>query len=198
MDSLPQSNYIDALLWPGAKWPSNTITYSFMPSIPEIYKVAATGLAATVGVPVPWAILGTGVVEKATFTPFSNIQQGATQKALNLWAEVADIQFEQKVDKVLQLADILDLGVIESFLKGIGKWDEFADALDDYIGNFIGFPVAEGADIRFGSIYNSTSNSPGLAIPPFLTNALKIDQIRQTLADWIDDFIEPLLAQLVP
>jgi serralysin len=192
MDSLSQSNYVDALLWPGAKWPSNTITYSFMPSIPEIYKAAATGLAATVGVPVAWAILGTGVVEQATFTPFNNIQRGATQKALNLWAEVADIQFEQKVDKALQLADILDLGVIESFLKGISKWDEFADALDDYIGNFIGFPVVEGSNIRFGSISNPNSNSPGLGIPPLLTDALAVDQIRQTIADWIDNFIEPL------
>lgn len=127
-----------------------------------------------------------------TFTPFNNIQQGATERALNLWAEVADIQFEQKVDKTLQLADILDLGVIETFLKGIGKWDEFADALDDYVGNLIGFPVVEGANIRFGSIYNPTSDSPGLGIPPLLTDALAVDQIRQTIADWIDDFIEPL------
>jgi RTX calcium-binding nonapeptide repeat (4 copies) len=187
-----QSSYVDNILWPGAKWPNKIITYNFMPVIPEIYKVAATAFASAIGIPAPVGWVALNIIQQQIFKPFDEIQKIATEKALKLWEDVANIKFQRKEDIALQLADILSLPIIEPILKAVGKYDDFANALEKYIGNYIGFPVVVGANIRFGSIYNPTTTSGGLAIPPFVPELVKVDNIRQKIADAIDSFIDPI------
>ncbi|HEY9819691.1 MAG TPA: M10 family metallopeptidase C-terminal domain-containing protein [Candidatus Sericytochromatia bacterium] len=180
---------IDVLLWPGAEWSINTITYNFMPAVPEIYKATATGILGA-AIPLGWSVLAVEVIDNALFKPFDSVQQTGAERALGLWAEVADINFVRQEDAALELSDIVNLGPIEFALDSLGYWDDFTDALNNEISSLIGFPIVNGANIRFGSFYNSAPNQSALAIPPFAPQVTAVDQIKQKIGGWIDDFID--------
>ncbi len=186
-----KTDYINALLFPGSpKWPSNGITYNFLPDASSFQNYTPGALEAALDL----VNLDYSKVDD-NFVPFNDSQKAAAIKALNLWAEVADIQFFPKEDVALQLAEILDLGLVESGLKALGKWDDFADAIDEYVGDLIGFPVLDGADIRFGTTNAEKVEEPGtsgFAFRPPEDFFAQFNQTRQEIANFIDSFLAPL------
>ncbi|WP_404786142.1 cadherin-like domain-containing protein [Altericista sp. CCNU0014] len=171
---------VAALLPPGSpRWPSNfifpgtTVTYNFMPSLPISY-------------------LGKGI---NNFIPFDDLQIAAAENALDLWAKVANLNFERTEDKALQLADLIVIPLLKPALEAIDEWDNFANKLDNFIGNLIGFPVVEGANIRFGTSNLGTDNQgkpiDGQASYPPDDLLGQINQIRSSIADFIDILLEP-------
>ncbi len=187
------TNRIDALFYPGRpKWGTlvsgNEITYNFMESLPTIY---------TLGNAIKAVGIDAGGVVVDTFQPFDSNQRKAAQDALDIWAEVANITFKERQDTVLQLVDIVDLGIIKDFLtlplvKELKLYEKLAEALDDFVREKLGlpFPIVQGSDIRFGTDNQGTESS-GRAFPP-PDNALReVDELIKDIADLINDKIGP-------
>ena len=164
------------------RWISNTITYNFMPSLPIAYLKAPI-----------FEVIGKDAsgIEGKDFKPFTAIQKLAAEAALQLWADVADITFERKEDKALQLADFITPPSIKSILSAVNKYDDFADAIDEAAGKYLGFPVVEGADIRFGTDDQGDVSSGYAAYPPsnFLARA---EEAKNNFFDEIDRVIKPI------
>lgn len=177
-----------SLLYPGEpKWGTrfsgNTITYNFMPSIPEIYLPGNLIEAISID---------SGPLRNIdSFQPFDIRQQAAAEETLGLWASVANINFERREDTVLRLADIVNFGQLEDVLNFLGLYDDFARALDDRIGNLIGFPIISGADIRFGT--DDQDESAGRAFRPPDNLQGRFDELRRDIADFIDRYLGPFL-----
>jgi Ca2+-binding RTX toxin-like protein len=210
-----------------AKWPDKTITYNFMPSFPAQYHLAVNLTATTLGVglsPVLGGAVGlvANYVAAEKFSAFNNAQKVATRKALTLWSDVADITFREENDSELQLTDILELDTLSNILTGTREtgwkliddvWtkitekfnflDQFKNYIDEKIGERIGFPITDGADIRFGMFNNPVNGGSGFAIPPFSTPPLQgpglteIENIRQGIASDIDSFFNTLPSYVV-
>lgn len=183
----------ESLLYPGKpKWGTafsgNTITYNFMPSLPEAYLGGKILEAVTIDA---------GGLNVDSFKPFDKLQQNAAEEALKLWSEVADIKFKREEDVLLRLADIVDFGILDDVLNFLGLYDDFAKALDKAIGNLIGFPVVQGADIRFGTDDQGTDDQgktfSGRAFPPPDNFLSRLNELRTDIADFIDKYLAPVI-----
>ena len=183
--NLPKADKSDIqALFPEGKprWISNTITYNFMPSLPIAYIGGAnfkTYLADG---------LGTNPV---SFKPFVEGQKLAAEAALQVWADVANLNFERKEDKALQLADFLTPEPLKSILNAVNKYDDFADAVDRAAGKYLGFPVVEGADIRFGTDDQGDVSSGKGFYPPENIFA-KVEEAKNNFFYEIDRIIKPI------
>lgn len=177
----------ESLFYPGRpKWGTafsgNTITYNFMPSLPEIYFGGEVLEAVAVDA---------ASVNVDSFKPFDIRQEVVAEEALNLWSEVANIKFERQDDVLLRLADIVDFGILDDVLKFLGLYDDFAKALDKTIGKLIGFPVVQGADIRFGT--DDQDGSSGRAFPPRNDLWARFNELKTDIADFIDKYLSPVI-----
>jgi serralysin len=197
----PTSVEIDAVLYPNhPRWSTNTITYSFMPSLPEAYLPEQLANLAAIG------LLGGGLLElygadaslfpKAasfkTFDDFNESARPAAEKALQTWAEFANIQFKPVPDKLYQLADFVDLGVLEP-AKKIQAFESLINDIGNIIGKFLGisFPFAEPGDIRFGTTDLGDESAGSAGGPP--SNLIeKFGELRTNLINAIDEKIKPI------
>ncbi|WP_375499960.1 M10 family metallopeptidase C-terminal domain-containing protein [uncultured Nostoc sp.] len=164
------------------RWISNTITYNFMPSLPIAYLKAPI-----------FEVIGKDAsgIEGKDFKPFTESQKLAAEAALQLWADVANIKFERKVDKALQLADLLTPPKIKLALETIGKYDDFADSVDRVAGKYLGFPLVEGADIRFGTDDQGETSSGYAAYPPG-RRLERIEEAKNNFFDEVDRIINSI------
>jgi Ca2+-binding RTX toxin-like protein len=183
--NLPKADPSDIeALFPNGKpkWASNTITYNFMPSLPISY----------IGAPILETLRqdASGVSGK-DFKPFNQAQKLAAEAALKIWADAANITFQRKEDKALQLADFITPAPIKFILNAVGAYDDFADAIDDIAGKYIGFPVVEGADIRFGTD-DQGAESAGYAYYPASNLLENIEEAKNNFFDAVDSLIKPI------
>lgn len=127
--AIEQSEGFNALLWPlFPRWTSNTITYNFMPAIPEVYLVANLNSMFPADL-----VLDGAIPDPFSFKAFDNLQKLAAEEAMKLWAEVADIRFVRKEDSILQLSNYVTLGALQPVLEKFGKWSDFTNKLTNFI-----------------------------------------------------------------
>ena len=176
---------IKALLPEGTpRWISNAITYNFMPSLPIAYTNGSKLITRAVD----------GIGERfQNFQPLVESQKLAAEAALQLWADVANIKFERKADKALQLADFLTPPEIKYTLEAIKKYDDFANAVDKSAGKYFGFPVVEGSDIRFGTVDLGKERSGGAIYPPTREELKsRMEEAKNNFFDEVDRIIKPI------
>ena len=173
---------IDALFYPGQpKWGTfvsgNTITYSFLTTLPATYFPGNVieAIAEDSG----------GLPSKADFKAMDDLQKAAATKALNVWEEVADIKFKLRDKPQLQLLDLIDLGLLGDILKVVpGVYNAIAGELDNIIGKRLGFPIFAG-DIRFGT--DKQEGSSGRAYPPPSGAIEEVGELIRDIQDFFDN-----------
>jgi serralysin len=182
----PKADPNDAkALFPDGKprWSSNTITYNFMPSLPIAHINGEKIVTYIADSPDP--------DPTKSFKPLVEAQKQAAEAALQLWADVANLNFERKEDKALQLADFLTPPEIKYILGVVGKYDDFANAVDRTAGKYLGFPVVEGADIRLGTS-DQENDSSGFAFYPPENILARVEEAKNNFFDEVDQTIKPI------
>ena len=180
----------ESLLFEGRpRWITNTITYNFMQGVPE---APLPGLFRNI-IDESAKLFGKDLhdLHGRSFKAFDDKQEKAAEEALGLWSDVADIKFERREDTILRLADVLDLGLIETGAKAVGAWGVLAGALDAIVGKWLGFPLVNGADIRFGTD-DQGEVSGGSTSPPPTNIWSKFNEVKLNIIDEIDQAIKPI------